>query len=99
MATPRTLSEAIRRRRRRKRLSLREAARAISDLAPDYPVGRTLVNGWEHGRTPGRRYLLPLATWLGLPLLTVFRLRRVQLRRDRLHTPNATEPCPTEPLQ
>lgn len=98
MAEPRTLSEAIRRRRKRKRLTLRAAAQAISTQAPDYPVGRTLVNGWERGRTPGRRYLQALAAWLGLPALTVLQLRRAQLRRDRLHTTNPTTPCPTPPL-
>jgi len=98
MAGPRTLSEAIARRRRRKRMSLRSAAREISSHADGYPIGRTLLHGWERGRTPGRRYLAALAAWLGLPALTVHRLRRAQVRRDRLHTSNPTAPCPTPPL-
>lgn len=95
MATPRTLSEAIRRRRRRKRLTLREAARVLSSHADGYPIGRTLLHGWERGRTPGRRYLSALAAWLELPLLAVLRLRRVQLRR--LHPVAAHTPEPAQP--
>jgi transcriptional regulator with XRE-family HTH domain len=98
VSAPRTLAEAIRRRRHRKRLSLRAAAAALSALAKDYPIGATLLHGWERGRTPGRRYLQALADWLGLPPLTVHRLRRAQLRRDRLHTANPTASCPTPPL-
>jgi len=98
MAEPRTLSEAIRRRRARKRLTLRATALAISLHAPEYPVGRTLVNGWERGRTPGRRYLQALAAWLGLPALTVLKLRRAQLRRDRHHTTEHTPQCLRIPL-
>jgi transcriptional regulator with XRE-family HTH domain len=95
MAQPRTLSEAIRRRRRRKRMTLREAARDISGHAEGYPVGRTLLHGWERGRTPGRRYLGALAAWLQLPPLAVMRLRRTQLRRlipVVSHTPEVTKP-------
>jgi hypothetical protein len=83
MARPRTVCEAIMRRRRQRRLSLRGAALEIGRHAEGYPVSRTLLHGWEHGRTPGRRYLGAIAAWLGMPLLTVLRLRRVQVGRRR----------------
>lgn len=99
MALPRTLAEAIRRRRTRKRMSLRDAARDISSHAEGYPIGRTLLHGWERGRTPGRRYLGALAAWLGLPALTVLKLRRAQCRRDRFtHTQHPNILCSTPPL-
>lgn len=84
------LAAAIRRRRRRLRQSLRQAAKA---LGGSYPVSASLLHHWEQGRTPGRRYLPALAIWLGIPGPLLIRLRRAQKHR-RTSTANPSQHQP-----
>lgn len=78
-----TLSQAVAARRRRQRHSLQDAATALTDASEGYPVSRELVHAWERGHTPGRRYLTALSAYLETPLITLIRLRRHQLHREK----------------
>lgn len=86
-----TLSQTVATRRRRLRHSLSEAATALTTASEGYPVSRELVHAWERGHTPGRRYLTALSVYLEIPLITLIRLRRHQINREKTRcTPPAT---------